>query len=784
MINVLVIIIDELLYLPKIFIMERYFGILFFVLCTFEVFSQTGTVRGFVYEEDSGEPAMFSNVVLEGTQIGAVTDVNGFFTLSQVPQGSYNIQVSYIGFDLLSSYVVVESNKIIDKSFYLKKSSIQLNTVQLSAERQEAQTSVNTSVVKLTAKSLKKLPSIGGDPDIAQYLQIIPGVVFTGDQGGQLYIRGGAPIHNVVLLDGMILYNAFHSIGLFSVFDTDVIKTVDVYTGGFGAEYGGRISSVVDIKTRDGNKKRLAGKVSATTFGAKLLLEGPLFKSKKNGSNSSFILSSKTSYIDRTSPILYPYVGNNGLPYTFLDLYGKVSFTGSNGSKLNFFGFNYGDDVFFTQTNYSWKSNGFGSNFVLIPSGSSMLVEGNFAFSNYETDQLNPGGKPKVSSIEGFNMGLDFTYFLIGENQIKYGIEVLGFGNKLSFFTPSNINISHNDNTTEFAGFVKYKHIGSRLFLEPSVRYHSYTSLGESSLEPRFGIKYSITEDLRLKSSTGLFSQNLIAVSTGREVVNLFQGFISSTTNLPDLLNGDERLTYLQKAKHAIIGFEYDFNENWSINIEAYLKDFNQLINLNRNKLYEDDINNSSIQDELKKDFIVESGLAKGLDFLLKFNDIRSSLWMVYSIGKVTREDAFGTYAPLYDRRHNLNFVGSFNFGNNKSWTFDARWNFGSGLPFTMTQGYYENLTFDSGISTNVTQTNDALGVLYADYNLGQMPSYHRLDVSLKKQIKFSKTSILEVSLSISNLYDRANIFYYNQITDSRINQLPFLPSIGANWQF
>ena len=755
-----------------------------FLLSSFQVFSQTGTVRGFVYEEDSGEPAMFSNVMLEGTQIGAVTDVNGFFTLTQVPNGNYNIIVSYIGFDPVSTSLIVKANKITDKSFYLNEASIQLNTVQLSAERQEAKTSVNTSVVKLTAKSLKKLPSIGGDPDIAQYLQVIPGVVFTGDQGGQLYIRGGAPIHNVVLLDGMILYNAFHSIGLFSVFDTDVIKTADVYTGGFSAEYGGRISSVVDIKTRDGNKKRLAGKVSASTFGAKLLLEGPLFKLKDNGSSSSFIVSSKTSYIDQTSPTLYPYVGDDGLPYAFIDLYGKISLTGSNGSKLNFFGFNYRDDVRFTATNYSWNSNGFGSNFVLIPSGSSMLVEGNFAFSNYETEQLNPGGKPKVSSIGGFNTGLDFTYFLKGENQIKYGIEVLGFGNKLSFYTPSNINISHNDNTTEFAGFVNYKYVGSRLLLEPSVRYHSYTSLGESSLEPRIGLKYNLTEDLRFKSSAGLFSQNLIAVSTGREVINLFQGFISSTTNLPDLLNGSERTTYLQKAKHVIVGLEYDFNEKWSINVESYVKDFNQLINLNRNKLYEDDVNNSSVPDELKKDFIVESGLAKGLDFLLKFNDIRTSLWMVYSLGKVTREDAFGTYSPLYDRRHNLNFVGSYNFGKDKSWTLDARWNFGSGLPFTMTQGYYENLTFNDGISTDVTQTNDDLGVLYADYNLGQMPSYHRLDISIKKQIKFSKTSILETSLSINNLYDRSNIFYYDQISDSRIDQLPFLLSLGANWQF
>ena len=765
--------------------MNRLILFVFIIFSSLELLAQTGTVRGFVYEETSGEPAMFSNVVLEGTKIGGVTDANGFFNLSKVPAGQYKLVVTFIGFESKEEIIEIKADKILDKKYYLSESSIQLNTVQLSAERQEAKTSVNTSVIKLTSKSLKKLPSIGGDPDIAQYLQVLPGVVFTGDQGGQLYIRGGAPIHNVVLLDGMILYNAFHSIGLFSVFDTDVIKTADVYTGGFNAEYGGRISSVVDIKTRDGNKKRLAGKVAASTFGSKLLLEGPLFKQKENGSSSSFILSSKTSYLDRTSKSLYSYISDEGLPYSFLDIYGKASFTGSNGSKFNMFGFNYGDDVLYSSlVNYSWNSYGFGSNFILIPSGSSMLVEGNFAFSNYDTEQTNVGAKPKLSSINGFNSGLDFTYFLEGESQIKYGIEVLGFGNTLNFYTPSNILVDHSDNTTEFAGFVKYKHVGTRLLLEPSVRYHSYTSLGESSFEPRLGLKYNLTENLRFKSAGGVFSQNLIAVNTGREVVNLFQGFISSTTNLPDELNGEDRTSFLQRAKHAIIGLEYDINDKWTVNIEAYLKDFNQLINLNRNKLYEDDENHFDIDDELKKDFIVETGLAKGLDFLFKYNDRRTSLWMVYSLGKVNRTDAFGTYLPHYNRTHNLNFVGSYVFGKDKSWTIDARWNFGSGFPFTMTQGYYENMTFDQGIATDVTQSNDDLGILYADINTGQMPSYHRLDASLKKQIKFSKNSLLEVIFSITNIYDRANIFYYDQLTDSRIDQLPIMPSLGANWQF
>ncbi len=765
--------------------MHKVVFLIFSLVSTFQIFAQVGSIRGFVYEESSGEPAMFSNVVLDGTKIGTVTDANGFFNLSQVPVGTYTINVSYIGFDAISSSVEVVPNKINNEKFYLKESSIQLNTIQLSAERQESKTSVNTSVVKLTSKSLKKLPSIGGEPDIAQFLQVIPGVVFTGDQGGQLYIRGGAPIHNAVLLDGMILYNAFHSIGLFSVFDTDVIKTADVYTGGFSAEYGGRISSVVDIKTRDGNKKRLTGKVAASTFGAKLLLEGPLFKQKENGAGSSFILSAKTSYIDQTSQSIYSYIGDEGLPYSFLDIYGKVSFSGSNGSKINLFGFNYGDDVAYSSlTNFNWKSTGFGSNFVLIPSGSTMLVEGNFAYSNYNTEQSNPSTRPKKSSIGGFNMGLDFTSFLSGDNQMKYGLELLGFSNSLSFYNPSNIELAHNDNTTEFAVFAKYKHVGTRLLFEPSFRYHSYTSLGESSLEPRFGLKYNITERLRLKSSAGLFSQNLVAVTTGREVVNLFQGFISSTTNLPSNLNGEERTSYLQKAKHLIVGLELDLNEKWTVNIEGYVKDFGQLINLNRNKIYEDDTQNDEIADELKKDFVVESGLARGIDFLIKYNNQTTSLWMVYSLGKVTKTDAFETYAPHFDRRHNLNIVASRIFGKDKSWTFDMRWNYGSGFPFTETQGYYENINFEDGINTDITQSNGDLGIYYADYNRGQMPDYHRLDVSIKKKITFSKNSIMETTLGISNLYDRANIFYYDQLTDSRINQLPFMPSIGANWQF
>ncbi len=290
--------------------------------------AQEGMIRGFVYEKETGEPVIYTNVYLYKTSYGAATDVNGFFAISKIPTGNYTMMVTYLGFDTLRMEVIVKENEIITEKLFLEKGSYTLEQVQVTADREEARTETRTSVVKITPKQIKQLPSIGGQPDLAQYLQVLPGVVFTGDQGGQLYIRGGSPIQNKVILDGMIIYNPFHSIGLFSVFDTDILRNADVYTGGFGAEYGGRVSSVMDITTRDGNKTRFSGKVGASTFGANVMIEGPIKKQKENGGSSSFILSAKNSYLEQSSKIFYEYIDEDGLPFNYTDIYGKISLNG------------------------------------------------------------------------------------------------------------------------------------------------------------------------------------------------------------------------------------------------------------------------------------------------------------------------------------------------------------------------------------------------------------------------------------------------------------------------
>ncbi|MHC1708391.1 MAG: carboxypeptidase-like regulatory domain-containing protein [Bacteroidales bacterium] len=749
------------------------------------VYSQNASIRGFVYEKKTGEPVIYTNVYLFRTTYGSVTDVNGYYSISNIPPGTYTLMVTYLGYDTVKETVELKKGDILTKKLFLEQMNIMLTGASISAERQEAKTETKTSVVKITPKQIKQIPTIGGQADLAQYLQVLPGVIFTGDQGGQLYIRGGSPVQNKVLLDGMIVYNPFHSIGLFSVFETDIIRNADIYTGGYGAEYGGRISSVMDITTRDGNKKQFAGKVGASVFGANLLVEGPIKKQVSNDAgSSSFILTFKNSYLKESSKVFYEYVDENGLPFNFTDLYGKVSFNAANGSKVNFFGFNFTDQVDYSGiSDFKWNSSGGGTNFVVIPDRSTVLIQGNFSYSKYKMTLEENDGLPRSSEINGFNSGLNFTYF-INKDEIKYGVELLGFKTVFDFFNSVGRSIDQTQNTTELAGFIKYKATRGKFLIEPGMRIQYYASLANVSLEPRLAMKYNATDHLRFKFAGGLYSQNLLSASSDRDVVNLFFGFLSGPDNLPENFDGKTVKHNLQKARHLVLGMEFDPVPHMTINIEGYYKQFPQLTNINRNKVFDDTGEYYEKPDNLKKDYIIENGEAKGVDFSLKYDFKGFHVWTVYSLAYVDRYDGITNYVPHFDRRHNINITTSYNFGSDNQWGIDLRWNFGSGFPFTKTGGYYGMITFGDGIMTDYTTVNEDLGLIYGKLNDGRLPTYHRMDVNFKRIWKFSEDSKLEVDLSVTNVYDRKNIFYYNRINSTKVYQLPVLPSLGMNLTF
>jgi hypothetical protein len=741
---------------------------------------EKGTIRGNLYDGDSGDPIAFGNVFIKEIDRGANTDLDGFFNFADLEAGTYQLVFTYIGFDSTVVEVNLRRGDIEYLRVFIDPSGVTLREVDVSARRDQSQTEVQVSRIQLSARDLRALPSTGGDPDLAQYLPVLPGVVFSGDQGGQLYIRGGSPVQNRVLLDGMTIYNPFHSIGFYSVFDTETIQNVDVYTGGFGAQYGGRTSAVIDVRTRDGNMRRHTGMASVSPFQARFMLEGPIKRMTPAGDEGSisFMLSGKTSYLDRTSKSLYSYASDSlGLPFSFTDIYGKLTFLGANGSKVSLFGFNHQDRVDYSGlATVDWNSMGGGARVSVIPANSSLIIGSTIAFSQYEIEMVEGDGAPMRNAITGFDIGLDFTYFG-ASNEVRYGFNVHGLSNEFSFRNPLGITFSQETNNTEISAFVNFKQKWGDALVEPGLRLHYYASINALSLEPRIGSKWNVSDNFRLKAAAGLYSQNLISTVNERDIVNLFNGFLSATGErifMPgsSTVEADSRL---QTAWHIGGGFELDLMDNYiELNVEPYYKRFDQIVNLNRNKLSASDPN-----------YVTETGNSYGLDISGSYDRNNLYIWATYSLAFVDRNDGFQTYPTNFDRRHNANLLVTYRFGQENQWEAGARWNLGSGFPFTKVRGYFGDYQFNRPNEYDYISGNPEVRPIFDDdLNTGRLPYYHRLDLSLKRFIELGPNTGLEITASVTNAYDRENIFYFDVVELERVDQLPILPSLAVRFNF
>lgn len=800
--------------------------LLTFIFAGQQAYSQsTGGVRGSVLDKETGEPLMFTPVFLnDGIKFNTLTGDDGFFTIASVPPGEYILQCRSVGYDSIGISVKIEAGKLFNVNISMVPSSMKTETVEVTSRREESQTDTRVSVVRITAKDIKRLPSAGGESDFAQYLQVIPGVIFTGDQGGQIYIRGGAPVQNKILLDGMTIYNAFHSIGFFSVFETEAVRSIDVYTGGFSAKYGGRSSAIIDIRTREGDKKRFAGMLSANPFVSKFLFEGPIIKLKESKGNSlSFMVTGKHSYLNYTSNIFYKPIlerslnesANTTLPYSFTDFHGKVSFNTASGSRLNAYGFSFNDNANFTGVAlYNWKSGGGGLDFRIVPGSANMLMEGNIGYSTYDANFVEGDStKERYSKINSFNANINFSYFMARNSEVNYGVEINSFYTDFSLVNNNGLPYGQQQSNTEAAVYVRYKGLIGKAVIEPSIRAQYYASLGEFRAEPRLAFKYNITNSFRFKMAGGLYSQNLISSVDERDIVNLFVGFLGSPDEQVFRITGFDstagRPIYegtksrLQTSVHAVTGFEFNVGNNIVINVEPYWKWFPQIINLNRNRTataQADQFGNRKYEPV----FIAENGQAYGIDFNGTYEKDQFYFYLAYSLGFVTRDDGIQEYYASFDRRHNMNIVSSYKFRIGKMkemspeekrtktehpFEVSLRWNLGSGFPFTATQGFYSLYSFQDGINTDyITPNNNPdteLGVIYSEQiNGNRLPYYHRLDFSLRYTVDFGKKSKLLLNASLTNVYDRANIFYFDRIRYRRVNQLPILPALGAVFKF
>ncbi len=756
--------------------------ILFFIICLFfswNIYAQHGIVKGFVYEKLNSEPIIGATLQLKNTNKGTQSNIDGFFNITKVEPGNYTLIVTAIGFEPTEKEIVVENDEATNVKIYLDKKARELKGVSISAKKQDKVYETKVGLTRITPKEMKIMPSIGGEADIAQFLQVMPGVVSTGDQGGQLYIRGGSPIQNKILLDGMTIYNPFHSIGLYSVFETDAIRNADVMSGGFGVEYGDRTSAIVSVVTKDGNKKEHSGKVAVNPILAKIFLEGPILRDKEDSTTSlTYILSLKHSYLNNTSPSLYGFFGEpykTKLPYSFTDAYGKINLSTSTGSKVSLFGFNFNDRVNYKNTSdLKWNNYGVGTNFVITPGSSSSIISGGFYYSDYKIGLEEADSRPRESQINGFDANVKVTSYLENYSELNYGVEFTGFKTAYQYYNFLGYLQEQNDYTTQVGAFVKFKKSFSNKFiLEPGVRLQYYASLPVGRLEPRLALKWNLTDKVRIKASSGLYSQNIISSKSDRDIVNFFTGFLTAPDFEIQNPDGTTAKNNIQKAFHLVGGVEFEVSD-FEFTVEPWYKKFTQLITLNRYKLFPSD-----------PDFSIETGKAYGIDFTAKYSKGRHYFWGVYSYGYVDRNDGRQIYPTPFDRRHNVNLLASYTAGKKYDWEFSVRFNYGSGFPFTQTQAFIENINFGNGINTNYLTQNGNLGIIYAnEINGGRLADYHRMDISMKKKFKMKGNSMIEASGSISNAYNQKNIFYIDRIRNTREYQLPIFPSLGLAWIF
>lgn len=746
-------------------------------------------LKGFVYDASTGQPLPHASISMADIGKGTTSDVRGYYHLEGIAAGIRDVEVRCVGYDPLKETFELSEERPVIRNFMLGPSPVKLREVDVIAEKQRPADRVTVSEIEILPSQIEQTPSVGGMPDLIQHMQAIPGVISRGDIGGQIYIRGGSPVQNRMLLDEAVIYNPVHSIGLFTVFDNDCIRQAKLHTGGFGAEYGGAISSVLDITTRSGNMMKLSGKADLSTIGSKLLLEGPLLKDTTMETTVlSFLLSVKNSHIASTQEWFYPYVDQE-MPFHFLDLYTKLTLQAGRHVRMNLFGFNFRDKAAYSSslTEYNWTSSGFGGDLQIMPPRASMLIKAYFAGSRYRMNMEEESFDPRFSYLNSLLFGFRFVRYMKNQT-LSYGLEISNLTTDYSYYSNAFNAFQQRENSTEVGAYLQYHLSIGNFVIDPGFRVQYYATLSEASPEPRLALKYNVLDHLAFKLAGGWYSQNLISAVSDRDIVNFFQGCLSAPVDLVNPGQGDIYGYYLQKSQQIIGGAEAEIGGRFFINLEAYYKYFPQLINFNKNKMLNPD-DFPDQPDWLTRDFIVERGFAEGIDLTAVFDDQfrRFEAGYSYAVTKRIYDDPeMGTveYYPQYDRRHNLNLSGSVSFGRDHRWYANARWNYGSGFPFTPSAGYYETVTFDENGKIDHLTSNGDLGIIYGSYNSARLPAYHRLDAAAGRKIVLRGAAALEVELSIINIYNRKNIFYIDRLTNEIVYQLPFLPSLRIGVEF
>jgi len=747
------------------------------------------TVSGFVENKESGERLIGANISLTHTRAGTISNNYGFFSLS-IPEGQRVIEVSYVGFKKTTLDLLIEGDTAL---LIQLEPGMEIGEVEIryGTEREELNTSA-ISASRISVPAIEMLPSLLGETDVMKMMEYLPGVQLGSEASTGIVVRGGSPEQNLILLDGVPIYNSNHAFGLFSVFNSDAIKNLTLIKGGFPARYGGRLSSVIDVRMKEGNTRKLHGKVDLGTIASKFTLEGPI---RKN--SSSFLISARRTYIDLLLPKKFRQ--KEDIPgFYFHDINAKVNTRLGTKDRI-FLSLYMGHDRFYEEERYEEETGGLFDNEDNSADwgNANVLARWNHVYSkrlfsnlsliyssynldidlNEEVGDLNAVHTESVlyqSGIRDMSLNLDFDYYPSPVHEVKFGANYIYHrfntgqldkkvedyflieGEKVP--APSgNIDESKSNDPVYASEFRIYAEddftIGDRSFSNLGLHLSAFQVEQSiyTSLEPRLSTSFSLTESLALKAAYSRMKQYLHLMTHSGMGLPTDMWLPVTSTVKP------------QYSNQYTIGTVWYLNKSFKFNLESYYKSLHQIY------AYRSGADYLSANNGWEESIEMGSGQSYGLEVMASKTSGKLGGWIAYTWSKTERtfqEINYGLPFPYkYDRTHQLSIVSSYKIS--PKFTVSGTWIYATGMAYTLATEKFVSLYSLYNWNIPASGSVDFIDVI-DERNNARMPDYHRLDLALTYHREHQRFSTVW-NISVYNVYNRFNpylVYWEDEIGD------------------
>ena len=740
------------------------------------VFAQPAMIRGFITDAEDGQAIELVNVVLRGSNNrvrGATTNRDGLYLIPRIAPGKYGIEISFVGYRTYSDTLVLAPAESAVLNMVLQPDQQELDEILVESERTAGVARVTAGQQTIRAADIELIPTPDVAGDLASYLTTLPGVIVTGDRGGQLFIRGGEPSQNLVQLDGILLYQPFHIVGFYSAFPSDVLSTSDIYAGGFGSKFGERISSVLDIATREGNKQRFTGSLSGSPFIATGRIEGPLIKNRL-----SFLVSGRQSMVERGAAQFI----DAPMPFNFADAFVKVHGVVTPNSRASITGLQTYDRgtlaenrANLDQEEVRWSNRALGLRYLLLPRAYPFMMDIRLSYSSLDSELGIEEEPVRFSQIQNVQAVVDATFYN-EKTDIHTGVQVR------SMTVESELGgLFQNIDTRRSAfeqGAVYIEpefNLGAGKLLRIGLRSQFFETRFHPFLEPR--IRFVWEQGVQQWSAAaGVYHQAIVGLNDRRDAASVFTAWVDvpkDQTSIDDIREGR-----VQRAIHFILGYRTALSRGLEVAVEGFYKDLGNLF-----------IPEWTAFPRFTTNLQRAEGRVLGFDTRIEFRKGPFYGYLNYGYSNTrysalqpTIELWYGNdnldFRPPHDRRHQLNLLLSTSVA---GFDMSARWDFGSGLPFSRALGFDGFTLIDDVV--DVSKEPGSRRVIYERPFNGVLPTYHRLDLSVDRTFSIGNLA-LSIQASAINVYDRSNIFFLDVFTLRRVDQLPFVPSLGLKLEW